>query len=681
MPVTVNINGLSCVHKTSGGTAVATLPDVCKTPPNALPIPYPNIALSSDLVGGTATITVDGSPAAVQSSMFVKSTGDEAGALGGVVSQVFAMEATFLSFSPTVIFEGQPVCRLTDKMLMNKGNTVCMSGEIQGLVIAPDTLPPVSLLPLMPEEPMFCLVDTLIFSCGHGDRGYTVDLLTEDLPALQVISTRHEPEKLIVSTSTSTSCGFGNEYCPTIMLGNKSNAQWTAFDPTKPIELSPQDNEVTFIDLIERMIFNAEVPRETYIVRPMICNGEAGPYVPLNEWTTIEVFNEMEFKMGVTLGWAHPAVDEKKLMFIYEPQKSFKLGGSLEGKYGRKSFKIEADSTKAPSGALPLIGTLIEKIGKSIFLFDMIVRFGEDVTGAIKFPEVSASGGIELSERKGKPLVGPKGSIKISCAPLIGFTLKVSLLNLLLRYGGPLFGPGAAGVCSCLLLLKEHFASDPKSFEVEIDMTIDDDIRGDIGIEYDWEKVEPSGTIGGGIGLQLEGRVVGAAKVFFVEFAGAGKIGLAAAKGEGSEPSRFGAKLNAALSDGQPILDGELYFTGVAFYYLFYMEVAIAGAESEKKDTTAPKSKTLPAEGENADERKKPKTSSKRSNRKEYKGSSLLMEPWSWKYPLIKPIEPKSDPARAAGGGEDGGGGEGGAGGAGGGGGPANDGAGGAGGM
>jgi hypothetical protein len=62
MPVTVNINGLSCVHQTSGGTAVATLPDVCKTPPNAAPIPYPNIALAADLVGGTATITVDGSP-------------------------------------------------------------------------------------------------------------------------------------------------------------------------------------------------------------------------------------------------------------------------------------------------------------------------------------------------------------------------------------------------------------------------------------------------------------------------------------------------------------------------------------------------------------------------------------------------------------------------------------------
>jgi hypothetical protein len=133
MPVTVNINGLTCIHQGSGGLAVATLPDVCKTPPNAAPVPYPNIAMAADLVGGTTTITIDGSPAAMQSSMFVKSTGDEAGAGGGVVSQVFVMEATFLSFSPTVTFEGQAACRLTDKMLMNKGNTVCMSGEMQSV--------------------------------------------------------------------------------------------------------------------------------------------------------------------------------------------------------------------------------------------------------------------------------------------------------------------------------------------------------------------------------------------------------------------------------------------------------------------------------------------------------------------------------------------------------------------
>jgi hypothetical protein len=48
MSVTININGLSLVHKGSSGTATATIPDVCNTPSptGPIPLPYPNIAMS-----------------------------------------------------------------------------------------------------------------------------------------------------------------------------------------------------------------------------------------------------------------------------------------------------------------------------------------------------------------------------------------------------------------------------------------------------------------------------------------------------------------------------------------------------------------------------------------------------------------------------------------------------------
>jgi len=56
MPVTVNINGLSAVHQGSNGVAMATIPDVCNTPSagGPIPIPYPNVAMSSDLVSVSA---------------------------------------------------------------------------------------------------------------------------------------------------------------------------------------------------------------------------------------------------------------------------------------------------------------------------------------------------------------------------------------------------------------------------------------------------------------------------------------------------------------------------------------------------------------------------------------------------------------------------------------------------
>ena len=59
MPVTVGVNKLSVVHKSSNGVSIA-FPDVCKTPSPAgpIPIPYPNIAKSSDTAKGTKKVKI-----------------------------------------------------------------------------------------------------------------------------------------------------------------------------------------------------------------------------------------------------------------------------------------------------------------------------------------------------------------------------------------------------------------------------------------------------------------------------------------------------------------------------------------------------------------------------------------------------------------------------------------------
>ena len=88
MPVTVGANGMSVVHQGSGGVTQA-FPDVCKTPaPPAppIPIPYPNIAQSSDTASGTKKVKAEGKPICINSSNFSTSTGDEAGTLKGLVS-------------------------------------------------------------------------------------------------------------------------------------------------------------------------------------------------------------------------------------------------------------------------------------------------------------------------------------------------------------------------------------------------------------------------------------------------------------------------------------------------------------------------------------------------------------------------------------------------------------------
>jgi hypothetical protein len=130
--VTVSVNGLSLVHEDSGGTSTATLPDVCITPPAMAPTPYPNIALSRDLEGGSSRVRADGGKSiAVAGSRFDASTGGEPGSGGGVKSGTSCGPASFLSHSLDVQIEGRGACRLTDKMLHNGGNTIDCAGVVQ----------------------------------------------------------------------------------------------------------------------------------------------------------------------------------------------------------------------------------------------------------------------------------------------------------------------------------------------------------------------------------------------------------------------------------------------------------------------------------------------------------------------------------------------------------------------
>jgi hypothetical protein len=123
MPATVNVNERTVVHASSDGIAT-NFPDVCLTPSPAgpIPIPYPNIAMSSDTASGSTQVTMDGNPIMLSTSNFATSTGDEGGSAGGgVVSGVIKGKAQFISFSFDVMVEGKPVPRLADMMVQNIG--------------------------------------------------------------------------------------------------------------------------------------------------------------------------------------------------------------------------------------------------------------------------------------------------------------------------------------------------------------------------------------------------------------------------------------------------------------------------------------------------------------------------------------------------------------------------------
>lgn len=121
MAATTSVNDRTVVHKSSSGVSTA-FPDVCKTPSpvGPIPIPYPNVAMSSDTDKGSKKVEVDGNPIMLKSSNFKMSTGDEAGSAQGVVSNKIKGKAEFVNYSMDVKVEGKNVPRLGDMMLQNK---------------------------------------------------------------------------------------------------------------------------------------------------------------------------------------------------------------------------------------------------------------------------------------------------------------------------------------------------------------------------------------------------------------------------------------------------------------------------------------------------------------------------------------------------------------------------------
>jgi hypothetical protein len=124
MPATVNVNMRTVVHEASNGIA-PSFPDACKTQVGQVttPIPYPNIAMSTDTDKGSNDVKMDGKKIMLQDSNFKTSKGDEAGSLKGVVSSETSGKAEFISYSFDVKVEGKNVPRLADPMLHNTGGS------------------------------------------------------------------------------------------------------------------------------------------------------------------------------------------------------------------------------------------------------------------------------------------------------------------------------------------------------------------------------------------------------------------------------------------------------------------------------------------------------------------------------------------------------------------------------
>lgn len=112
------------------------VPDVCKTPSPAgpIPIPYPNIAMNAMANIGTCStkVMVMNSPAMMLTSEWMLSNGYNAGVAGGVVSGVFMGPGKYIMGATKVMVQNKPGAMLTSSAGQNGS-----SPNIVGTMIAP----------------------------------------------------------------------------------------------------------------------------------------------------------------------------------------------------------------------------------------------------------------------------------------------------------------------------------------------------------------------------------------------------------------------------------------------------------------------------------------------------------------------------------------------------------------
>jgi hypothetical protein len=118
-------NGRGIVHQSSGGMSIV-FPDVCNTPMpgGPVPIPYLNLGQATDTSGGPPTVTTDGCMPMTKGAEYARSSGDEPGSAGGLMSGRNMGPCEFVNYSFDVMFEGQNVCRLGDALLHNGRNAM-----------------------------------------------------------------------------------------------------------------------------------------------------------------------------------------------------------------------------------------------------------------------------------------------------------------------------------------------------------------------------------------------------------------------------------------------------------------------------------------------------------------------------------------------------------------------------
>lgn len=113
------------------------IPDVCKVPapgpPGFVPTPFPNFGMIRDATSTADTVLIENKDVVVENSSLPSSKGDQAGSMGGMISQLAGNKVTFKKGSSKVFAKGKAVVHLTIPTSHNGMN----ANQPAGIVLIP----------------------------------------------------------------------------------------------------------------------------------------------------------------------------------------------------------------------------------------------------------------------------------------------------------------------------------------------------------------------------------------------------------------------------------------------------------------------------------------------------------------------------------------------------------------
>jgi hypothetical protein len=115
-------------------------PDVCLTPPLAIPVPYPNTGQSPLGVPPVPNVLFGGAPSHNLATIVAATQGDTGGEIGGVSSGTCMSSSQHVTGAFTVLLGGMPATRMTSIALQNMGNCVgarLVPSQTKVLLLAP----------------------------------------------------------------------------------------------------------------------------------------------------------------------------------------------------------------------------------------------------------------------------------------------------------------------------------------------------------------------------------------------------------------------------------------------------------------------------------------------------------------------------------------------------------------